>query len=384
MLTSMAIFIGTLFQRPLILGNFEASIGLLIYSTAIVWMIFSGRNLINRRLLAVFLINILFLFVHSSTNVFFGGFDASIKVFVIGLTFNVCAVLAFSNYELNRLVAHLNIYLRIVIGSAIITVLLAGITAHGLESLSYLEVPIKDRPGMEGFLIYFPFSTIPYVMTIGGNALPRSTFLAIEPGVGVMIVLLWRVLEGQKGRARTFLLDAIFIGSLAATLSTTAPIIAFSYFYLRTFNSWQKIFSAHGMIWLALAGLAGLLVLVNVPIVGLADKTVTHGTAFTDRLDWYFAGAAVHRIIAAVMVALYCIIIIPRLTPSAMPLLAGMFVVSVLNVLAFTPLFFLCAYVTARVGGLTLDQIGSPKTSITKETATIPSTTSTPKAAKRR
>lgn len=346
------------FQRPMILGYGNAYIGLALFALSLLISIIvrlaGGAHLrIPKPYLRVFMISALFVFAYLGLSIPRQGLQSSLNNFAINMSMLLCAfvVCGLDGIKVNTAIKWL---LRAVIVSTLITMTLSGLNADNLEQFKLFELTIKGRDFLPKIDVYFPFSTIPYRMTTADLTLPRATFWTIEPGVAVFVLLLWRYLEGSQSKVKAFFTNVVFVLSLAATASTSAPLVLACWFVIPLIfdgdpvikfqNRTVRIKLMRIIVALIFASISVYL-LVFSPYVGFLDKSTTHGESFDIRLGWFSGDEGILRI-ASLLISLAYYPFIRRIVgPKFNILFSGMFLVSVLNVLAFTPLFFISSFV---------------------------------------
>ena len=340
-------------QRPMFLGYWNASLGLILLIVSLTISILATRPpyRISRDAAKIAAISIIVSTANSAINSG-AGIAISIKVIIINILV-ICAIFLRPNVNIDRMHRTTRWVFRIIIFSGLTTMAISRYSFSNLPDLTLFNIPIKDRGATEYFSVYFPLSTIPYPMTTERLVLMRNTFLTIEPGVAVFIVLLWRHLEGVKSGIRRIFLDLIFALSLAATASTTSPIMFAIWFFFRKVSEDKKVLTSRNFVRVILGLMCGYLLIFYTPFFGINEKSLTHGSSFEDRIDWYTGETGIRRAASLSLVILYYILVRNYLSNSYFYIFVASFVVCALNVLSFTPLFFLAAYTCLRTPNAT-------------------------------
>lgn len=347
-LYGLLVLVGVIFSRPMVLGYFNATLGLAFFVAAILMascISFKRLTLPNNAHAItsskLLLINILFGSIYSIM-VSASSLDRGAKIATIiwissfSLYFSTASSrFAVSIINLSR------ITLRLVVFSGVLTATVFVINKYSIhdQMLVLVEIPIKDR-GFDYAQILLPLSTILNDFTGIANILPRSSYLMIEPGIAPALLVLWRILEKSESTVINLGFDFVFILALTTTLSTSAPIVATFYFVGR------KLFLDAETIRLKSVFAAGILILLGAfiflyaPDFGYLDKQVTHGDSFTERADWYSAEDSI-RTETALLLLIYFFIIFPFLPREKFILLPTLYLIAAINVLAFTPFIFI-------------------------------------------
>ena len=353
--------IGIFFQRPMMLGYNNATIGLFLFLLCIVFSVFVRRNLIiGKSNLNILYICFLFLFINCINNYFLGAGYSAINDFIIGFLCLISLFFVFLNF--NKKYNYFFIYiLGFIIFSTFITIILSGFNVENFNNLKIFNFKVKDRGEFVVADILFPFSTIPWRMTVGDTILPRATYWTIEPGVGVFIVLLWRYLCRSLEGIKSILCDLIMILGLLATASTTMPLMMLSWFVGRYLiesgvgihitNSslninYKKIFLI--LFFLLIC----IYIFLYMPYFGYLNKINTHGGSFDEREDLYSSETGLFRYIRVILLVAFFFLIRRYMCKSFPIIYSAMFFVSILNVFAFTPIFFLSIFLSKKVKDL--------------------------------
>lgn len=349
-ITSIFFVIALLFYRPMLLGYSSAITGLAINIVVFyIYMAFKKDLSFDRNLFRIYVISMLFSLLSVILNLAFSTSASAINNLLILSLFNATCLLAFDRKKARYILRSIKYCLRIIVFSGLITSLIVGLDYYSSDNWSLFEVPIKDRGDFLGASILFPFSTLPYPFTTFEYVFSRNTFLSIEPGVAPVIIFLWRYLEGNSSsNAINRINNFIFIFALIATISTTAPLFIFLHFAFLNTSLAKPLqnFSIKKLFFITVIGLIAVYIFLYFPYFGYLNKIETHGTSFDDRIEWYSGeDSNIFRISIMPLLILYYILIKKYVENNFLVLYLGVLIVSALNVLAFTPLFFLFAYV---------------------------------------
>lgn len=346
-------FISALFYRPMLLGYYYATLGLTINCLVLIFYIASKDSIhINKSERSIFFTNITFSAAYSVLVMIYSNLAAGLAVIAINSTFIMTSQLAWSTSYATGTRYATKIFLRLIVSSGVISSILMGIDFQSIDHWKLFEVSIKDRGEFETAAIVFPFSSLLYPMTTIDYVFSRNTYLAIEPGVAPLVILAWRYMEGTTAkRLINLLFDSIFIFALISTISTTAPIFILIYFMLRrnTNSSPKQSLKLRKLIYSIIVISVSAYLILYLPYFGYFAKMETHGSSFEDRGSWYYGDEAnMLRVFAIPLIAIYFIAVRKHLKDDFLMLFTGATTVAVLNVAAFTPLFFLLTYMTFK------------------------------------
>ena len=341
------ILTGIIFSRPMLPGYYAAAYGIAAFSVA---AILSLPYCTKRGLKAVplsenvLLINAGFAGVYCAI-LAISDIDNAIKTLAINGSFLIAVFLAMNaqRRHFRRLLAF---FFRIIMISGIITVLLLDWNdpIYSRYGLIIVEFPIKDREGVESAYLYFPLSTIPYIMTTQFGVLLRSTFLAVEPGVAVAVIAIWRSLEKSRNVIVSLIYDLLFIACLALTVSTSGPLVAGLFFVSRAVNRERIKNKFFLMISVLILGGAAALAFLYIPGFGYLDKVETHGSSFDGRIAWFQGDRGSARMVLLLAVAVHLFYVARSVGREFINIAPILFIVSILNVLACSPLYFICSF----------------------------------------
>lgn len=350
---ALLLFIGVLFSRPMILGYNLAYIGVICFTLC--FLLFLPQiGLAPRERTALFArrctLDFAFLLLYCGVLALSDPGNA-LKQTAIGATaLSSCFAVSTMAPQRSRTVFAVLLSFLIISGFFTLSLIDWADSANSRISLEWLHVQVKDRSDLRfGVGIYFPFSTMHNVFTTNYGQFIRASYLCIEPGVGVLVVTLWRLLLAPNTGLRSLMFDLIFLAGLVATFSTSAPLVAGIYFIGRMLTS-EHVNSTLFMV----CGISVLLVLsvltfLYAPAFGYYDKIITHADSFYQRTQLYSEEGALTRIAKLVVVAAH-LLLISWLEKGKVKILAPiLFIICALNVLAFYPLYFVGMYLLTRV-----------------------------------
>lgn len=345
----MLLWVAITFSRPMALGYSNATFGLVLAAGAGLLYTMSKREiLMHRSTLVLFVVNTMGGFLYSIMLII-ADVSSGLKVLLIVISFNLILALNVAIDQRKFLIVSKYV-LRLIVVSGVITFLyftLLEIDALG-TNLVMVEFPIKDRFPMESGGIRFPLSTIFFNFTTPDGVFTRSSYLAIEPGIAPLIIVLWRLAEGEMKGIRSVFLDTVFILAMISTLSTIIPIAITIYFVGRSVFLLKKKLSLFGMVFVTILLGAGIALFFFAPVVGYYDKLVTHSISFSDRKEWYLGEEGRwSRTITVVLVIINLALAFRYLSTEKYVLAPILLLVSIVNVLAFMPLYFIAIYLFA-------------------------------------
>lgn len=349
--------IGILFQRPMIFGYYNASLGLLLLVFCIFFSILLRKKYdVKFEELKIYIICLVFVFFNCINNLFLGGGDGAIKEFFIGFVVLTSLFFVFLGFKRSHNILFSNFFALIII-STFITVILSGFNVENYKKLEILSFSVKDRSDIDEFFVLIPFSTIPWRMTVGDIILPRATYFSIEPGVGVFIVMLWRYLCRNADGLKSKIFDIIFIIGLFLTASTTMPALIACWFagrYLFTnkiiYYSSERgfYFDLKKICYITIFIVIAIYLFLYMPYFGYFDKINTHGESFDVRQDLYTSETSIFRYLRILLLLGFYMSIRKYMCKEFPIIYSAMFFVSILNVFAFTPIFFLAVFLSKR------------------------------------
>lgn len=347
--------VGIFFQRPMILGYYSAILGLIIFLFCIIFSFLFRERFVKKDDIKIYIICLIFVFVSCVNDYFLGaGFDV-IKSFFIGFLTVTSLSYVFLNYSKKSR----NIFkysFGFLIFSTFFTILLSKFDVNEFSKFSYLSLPLKDRSDIDEFNILYPVSTIPWRMTVGDIILPRATYFAIEPGVGVFLVMLWRYLCLEIDGFKSIICDIIFVLGLLVTASTTMPLMLVCWFAGRYFYK-NKIFNIYNnslsvdfkrTTAIIIFIIIGAYLFLYMPYFGYMNKIHTHGESFEIREELYSSETGIFRYFRILLLVVFYFMIRKFISKSFFIIYFAMCAVSLLNVFAFTPLFFLSVFLSKR------------------------------------
>ena len=340
LLVATAIF----FFRPMVLGYSVPEAGIVLCAIAIIYAITLSisRISVDRVALKVFILAISSNLLTAGVAGFTIGLDIALNTIVIGAAANTAMLIVIGRGTKMALTA-IKAFLTIIVFSSLLTAAISSYDFYEIQRMAYLSFPIRDRK-QDMVDIMFPLSTVPFRMTLPGLILPRFTFLSIEPGVAVFVLIVWRYLYVDvDSRLTSFFLDTIFLIALALTASTSAPLIA-TFWFLFRFLYYRDEVSFKSILIAAFFLILGVAALFFLPFFGVFDKMQTHGASFENRIRLYTDEMTLLRVISVILSFLILFYVRKYLPRKADAVLASAAVVSVLNVLALTPLFFFAIF----------------------------------------
>lgn len=350
-------FFGILFQRPMIFGYNNAILGVFILIFCVIFSFLTKNNKkISKNNFYMYSICLIFVFINSLNNYFLGAGVGAFNDFIIGIVVVTSLFIVFLDF--NKKANSIFIWLLgFIIFSTFITVISSGFNVNNYDKLILFNFEIKDRDEIDFASILIPFSTIPWRMTVGDIILPRATYLTIEPGVGVFIVILWRYLCRSLKGIKSILADFIMILGLLLTASTTMPIMILCWFVGRYFyenglgiflNGNAIKINFKKIILIIVFSSISLYLFFYMPYFGYFDKINTHSESFDVRGGLYSSENSIYRYIRILLLVVFYFFIKKYMCKSFSIIYSAIFIVSVLNVFAFTPLFFLSVFLAKK------------------------------------
>lgn len=352
--------IGVFFQKPMIFGYNNAVFGLFLMLISLLLVILTlKKTCISKVDIKIYIICLVFMILNSINNYFLGAGLNAINEFLIGfvtITSLFFVFISFNNKK-NKIFAYVFGFLIL---STFITIFISGFNVDEYEKFILFEFSVKDRHEIDVASVIFPFSTIPWRMTLSEIVLPRATFLAIEPGVGVFILILWRYICKDLIGIKSILADIFFVLGLLLTASTTVPLMLLCWFVIRyvSENGIGIIHDQTGirvdykkLILILFFSLVSLYLFFYMPFFGYFDKVNTHGDSFDERGGLYSSDTAIFRYIRIFLLILFYFYIRKLMSNKFIIIYSAMFIISVLNVFAFTPIFYLTVFLSKRING---------------------------------
>jgi hypothetical protein len=345
------VLIGVIFNRPMVLGYNNASLGVLFMSVGTFGYMMSAKHIsLSTKSLKIFMINNIIIIFNFIT-LFSSDSLVAVKVFVIAIVANICFL-----FCIDRILSGTagKIFFRVIIFSGCFTAM--GIWIFGIDfSLANIEIlsfPIKDRGERVLETFYFPLSSFLIFGegTFWGTIYARQMFLAIEPGVAVAVVVIWRCLEQEASRGRAFVYDGLFLIALAATGSTAAPIVAMIYYTWRILINRKNINILWFYGYLIILFIA-ILTFLYAPGFGYFPKSLTHGESFdlrAENLD--LAVDPGNYVINSIAAIFHYFFLRPFRNKNFNLLFPVAILVTALNVIFAMPLYFLMIWLSVDLG----------------------------------
>jgi len=360
-MSELLLMIGVMFQRPMLMGYSNATAGLIILTFAYFAAMWRTRRNMHLRATSVRIgLKILVINIPPQLMNMVNNPQIALQSTIILLTATLTLYMS-PGLSPERLRAAALKILRVIVFAGIATAILAQFNFLNLAPLGMFEVQIKDRFEMDSTTIYFPFSTVTTRFSSGDFTLMRSTFWAIEPGIAVYVLLMWRMLEGVRGNWSDHILNALYLIALAATASSTAPIMFILWIFLPRLSASKHPFSAKKITLLALGVGIGWMMLMYTPIIGLKDKMASHGGSLDERVNWLTTTEGTHRYMASGLITIFYLSIRRHLTRDALLIYAASIVVTMMNAFGFTPMFLMATYMTLRLPPILNSVPGSAK-----------------------
>jgi hypothetical protein len=340
------LWIGIIMSRPMALGYSHATIGLFFASVAAASAVLFRTSIsINRTSALVFTANLTCGLIYTGVLVT-KDLDSAVKFGTIVIVFNIAMLLVVACSKEIFLVGT-KLVLRAIVLSGCLTsayFILFDLDVLGTD-LVYYTFAIKDRNVEEIGTLRFPLSTIMFRFSSAVGIFPRSSFLAIEPGVAPILIVLWRLSEGISNHFKRIILDAIFVLALASTFSTAVPVVATIFFTIRSIFLSKRRFTILGFIFVASLLATGIALFFFAPGIGYYDKIETHNQSFIDRQSWYVdEGKSFFRYSQLALMAVNFIWVFRYLGPEKYVIGPVTILIAAINVLAFTPIHFACVF----------------------------------------
>ena len=339
----LIVVVSALTLRPSYFGYIgtELTIWLMLLIISISFSFKLGMK--NKKMYILFLINMAFSLAYCIL-IANDSFEIALKTFLINALFLTTIFILVENTDVFGNVY--KIVMSIVIFSAIITLSLLKIDdiENSLSNYELMQIVIKDREGSD--IIYFPFTTIISIFYTPLFQMPRFTFMAIEPGVAIAYIATWY--ETIKSYKFKIIKILIYICCSVMTLSTAAIPLCISHILVNNTKSDRK-FSVIRLIKLSIVPILMLLLLYNIPYIGVLDKIDTHGTSFEDR-EIFYRGTFIPALIVILVCIHISLLLRLNILKKKYVFYFLIIVVCIINVLSFSPMYFLIIYIMSDIG----------------------------------
>ena len=270
--------------RPMAFGNEYSEIGLLLLLgvSLIVFSITKGSN--NLRLnfkifrylvVASFPIVATLLFAQNPI-----GFQAVLITLITGFSLSL---LFCKQDHIMYFFSFFSLVITLICASAIITYILSLNGSY--ESFLLKEFEFERNKYI--FSIYYPFSVIYTEFNTGAVKLLRFSHFFVEPGIAPSFIsaVLLIVIKFEKKKFLKWIKIFILLTGIILTFSTAIfPVLGIGMlFFLHS----RSPFSMKKIIFSVILIAISYLLFLKVPYFGFADKSVTHGSSFEDRITYW-------------------------------------------------------------------------------------------------
>ena len=340
---------GIFFNKPMVLGYYNATIGVFLIAIGFVSYILSIRTLyIDIRSMKIFMINNIVIAYYFFSIADFN-LDTAFKNLIVGFFANLAFMITINNFCYNKLI---KLVFRFIIFSGCFTAIIIwifGIDAY-LAKIEFFSIPIKDR-GMRDFeTIYFPFSSF---LIFGEGSFfatiyARQMFTAIEPGVAVAVIAVWRCLERPSNIKAKILTEIIFLIALTSTGSSAVPFVIIIYYAWKVWKYKSNISTPALIIYFSLAVLC-IAFYMYAPGFGYFEKLETHGESFEERAELFNNSVEAGGYLAnSIACAIHYILLRRFRTQNFNFLLPVAVLITVTNVIFALPLYFLIVWMSVN------------------------------------